>query len=53
MEQNEATYTIKAGTLVHIKGIPVRVLADAPAYTHPGNIPLIEREEEPAVAEPK
>jgi hypothetical protein len=44
MTQTEATYTIKAGTVVKINGIPVEVLVDTPAYTHPGNIPLIEEE---------
>ena len=39
---NEATYTIKAGTIVHIHGIPLEVLADVAAFTAPENIALID-----------
>jgi hypothetical protein len=34
-------YTIKAGTIVHINGIPVEVRADTPAFTAEGNQALI------------
>lgn len=42
MNPSEATYTIKAGTTVHIHGIPVKVLADVPAFTNEGNVGVIE-----------
>lgn len=42
----EQNYTIKAGTVVKINGIPIKVLADTPVFTHSENIPLIENEQE-------
>ncbi len=38
---NETTYTIKAGTVVHVNGIPVEVVADTPALTNSANIQLL------------
>ena len=42
MDNKEATYMIKAGTVVTINGIPLEVLRDTPAFTSLATIPLID-----------
>ena len=43
-EKERKFMILKAGTIVHIGGIPVELSRDAEIFTHPANEPLILRE---------